>query len=192
MKALGSITFAIASAVGACVAAASVASLVMAEPEPHSLATLTAPELWTAKPIRVDRATQRYERLAPVFSTYVTEASTIVPLKKGSVSTPATATHDQDALSAQHLEWCAHRYRSFDPTTNTYRSFGGDIKRCVSPFGQTAASDGRTVETSARAPGAAWCASQYKSYRPEDNTYQPYGKPRRTCVPPDAVLASNE
>ena len=26
-----------------------------------------------------------------------------------------------------------------------------------------------------------WCASRYRSYRPYDNTYQPYRGPRRQC-----------
>lgn len=29
-----------------------------------------------------------------------------------------------------------------------------------------------------------WCASQYRSYRTSDNTYQPYNGPRRACVSP--------
>ena len=29
-----------------------------------------------------------------------------------------------------------------------------------------------------------WCASQYRSYRASDNTFQPYGGPRQQCVSP--------
>ncbi|MBO9628999.1 MAG: BA14K family protein [Shinella sp.] len=29
-----------------------------------------------------------------------------------------------------------------------------------------------------------WCANRYRSYRAYDNTYQPYGGPRRQCVSP--------
>lgn len=29
-----------------------------------------------------------------------------------------------------------------------------------------------------------WCANRYRSYRAYDNTYQPYGGPRRLCVSP--------
>ncbi len=29
-----------------------------------------------------------------------------------------------------------------------------------------------------------WCASQYRSYRVSDNTFQPYNGPRRSCVSP--------
>jgi hypothetical protein len=31
---------------------------------------------------------------------------------------------------------------------------------------------------------AAWCAERYRSYRPSDNTYQPYKGARRQCKPP--------
>lgn len=30
----------------------------------------------------------------------------------------------------------------------------------------------------------AWCFERYNSYRPEDNTYQPYDGPRRQCTSP--------
>ncbi len=30
----------------------------------------------------------------------------------------------------------------------------------------------------------SWCYSRYRSYRASDNTYQPYGGPRRQCVSP--------
>ncbi|MDR6951652.1 hypothetical protein J2X65_001001 [Ancylobacter sp. 3268] len=29
-----------------------------------------------------------------------------------------------------------------------------------------------------------WCASQYRSYRASDNTFQPYNGPRQQCVSP--------
>lgn len=29
-----------------------------------------------------------------------------------------------------------------------------------------------------------WCANRYRSYRAYDNTYQPYGGPRRQCMSP--------
>ncbi|WP_454851651.1 BA14K family protein [Rhizobium binxianense] len=31
---------------------------------------------------------------------------------------------------------------------------------------------------------ARWCYARYRSYRAYDNTYQPYGGPRRQCVSP--------
>lgn len=31
---------------------------------------------------------------------------------------------------------------------------------------------------------SSWCANRYRSYRAYDNTYQPYGGPRRQCISP--------
>jgi hypothetical protein len=74
MKAVVSIAFAIASSIGACIAAA---SLVVAEPELSSFADLRGPDLWTTTPVHVEKAKQRYERLPPVLSTYVSEGPPI-------------------------------------------------------------------------------------------------------------------
>jgi len=70
MNALLSFTFAISSSIGACIAAASVSSLVLAEPESPAFADLDRPDLWTAKPFHIDPGKQHYERLPPVMSTY--------------------------------------------------------------------------------------------------------------------------
>lgn len=37
-------------------------------------------------------------------------------------------------MSVAHLNWCSSRYRSFDPTTNTYRTFEGQVRVCQPPF----------------------------------------------------------
>lgn len=31
---------------------------------------------------------------------------------------------------------------------------------------------------------SSWCANRYRSYRAYDNSYQPYGGPRRQCISP--------
>ncbi|MGO7660710.1 BA14K family protein, partial [Rhizobium ruizarguesonis] len=41
------------------------------------------------------------------------------------------------------------------------------------------------------AEAAARCAARYKSYRPEDNTYQPCEGPRRSCDMSNLVATSN-
>ncbi|WP_428832866.1 BA14K family protein [Pseudaminobacter soli (ex Li et al. 2025)] len=33
-------------------------------------------------------------------------------------------------------------------------------------------------------PHAQWCANRFRSYRPADNTFQPFNGPRRQCVSP--------
>lgn len=190
MKAVVSLAFGIASSVGVCTAAASIASVVMSS-QPHSLASLSASDLWTAEPVRIDRSKQDYERLPPALSSYVTD-----PPK--TVRTAVVARHIAPAsipqvdvtagLSVEHLGWCSQRYRSYDPATNQYRSFSGAARSCTSPYRQQEISDATAVNDSAPmaadADAAAWCADRYQSYRPEDNTYQPFAGPRRSCTPP--------
>jgi hypothetical protein len=33
-----------------------------------------------------------------------------------------------------HAEWCSNRYRSYKPRTNTWTSYSGQVRRCVSPY----------------------------------------------------------
>ncbi|PDT15836.1 BA14K family protein [Rhizobium sp. J15] len=187
MKAIASVAFGIVSSVGACIAAASVASHVVADSEPHTFNDLASPDLWTTKPVKIDPRRQQYERIAPLYSSYVTEAPAVVASRKAPqyARPPAEARTSQPKLPVQHLAWCRERYRSFDPGTNSYRSYSGETRECLSPFQQTvAAADGRigvTVDPQA----AAWCAARYRSYRPEDNTYQPWDGPRRVCTAPN-------
>ena len=115
-------------------------------------------------------------------------------------------------LSEAHIEWCADRYRSYRPRDDSYTPYSGGRRRCVSPYSEgieveaegspprasdsvihaeSVDSSSPSVEwVSADAPGddlaasehAAYCFSRYRSYRPEDNSYQPYGGgPRRQC-----------
>jgi hypothetical protein len=114
-------------------------------------------------------------------------------------------------LSAAHVEWCANRYRSYRPRDNAYTPYSGGRRICVSPYtdaaiaseqvspppdaGDSYAEDAgdpsfemefASTDTSESAyvtqEHVSYCFSRYRSYRPEDNTYQPYGGgPRRQC-----------
>jgi len=199
MKAIGSLIFAVASSIGMIVAAGSLASIVLANPETHTLFNLSGPDLWTTTPVKIDRSEQSYERLPAVLSTYAINAPKI------SVASPeksyaAAPVEVEPTLSNDHLAWCAEKYRSFNPETNTYLSFSGQIRVCASPYGAqglTAERNGSPEEKPIVSPEAqsiaAWCAARYKSYRPEDNTYQPYAGPRRSCEgprPTDQIASS--
>ncbi|MGR9500128.1 BA14K family protein (plasmid) [Rhizobium leguminosarum] len=193
MKAIASVAFGILSSVGACVAAASVASYVVADSEPHAFKELAARDLWTTTPVKVDPRQQRYERVPPLYSSYVTEASASMAsaARPDSARPPAELQTPQPRLSAAHLAWCGERYRSFDPTTNSYRSYSGETRECSSPFQRTVAEADEGVGTKVNAQPAARCAARYKSYRPKDNTYQPWEGPRRSCDMSDLVATSN-
>jgi hypothetical protein len=204
MKAILSLTFGILSSVGVCTGAASVASLVMTEaPENPVFQTASAPDLWTTRPVRIDQSRQTYERLPPVYSTYVTNPAPAKIAQSRPRRLAPRVAEIQPSFSAAHLDWCAHRYRSYDAATNTYRSYSGQIRACESPHadqlattnGERIGADPRFVAYGAENLRLAWCAARYRSYRADDNTYQPYDGPRRPCAPPaqaEHLEASND
>ncbi|TIV09180.1 MAG: BA14K family protein [Mesorhizobium sp.] len=135
------------------------------------------------------------------------DAAASAPIVTGAIQ---PAADEQHAVPAAHVEWCASRYRSYRPSDDHYTSYSGEQRRCVSPYLDAGAAkrvalrpdesasyveatdtwsiDGNDV--SADETGGAWlppdhvqyCFNRYRSYRPEDNTYQPYsGGPRRQC-----------
>ncbi|AWM27747.1 hypothetical protein AOX55_00004968 (plasmid) [Sinorhizobium fredii CCBAU 25509] len=113
------------------------------------------------------------------------------------------------ALPTGHDEWCANRYRSYRPSDNTYTPFSGGRRTCISPYMDPAMSPPEDVSSQPRdsfgedvddpstqmslsvdayenpaltEEHVSYCFSRYRSYRPEDNSYQPYsGGPRRQC-----------
>jgi hypothetical protein len=111
------------------------------------------------------------------------------------------------AASAQHVAWCSERYRSYRPGENAYTAYSGEKRECVSPYSDVIAAAGAPVapdeegydEASLSHQGLGYavtddaptrlsmehvrsCFDRYRSYRVEDNTYQPYGGgPRRQC-----------
>jgi hypothetical protein len=38
-------------------------------------------------------------------------------------------------LSARHIDWCYARYRSYNVRTNTWVSYSGQVRQCISPWG---------------------------------------------------------
>jgi hypothetical protein len=201
MNAVASLAFGIVTSVAG--AAASVASIVMAEPETHQLADLSAPDLWTIGPVRVNPGKQNYQRVAPVYSSYVTQAPKINLASRKPDPALIAIAEEKPTVSAEHFAWCSQRYRSYDPATNSYRAFSGEMRSCASPYSeQTSKSRVSMTQAAATpAPGvaesqaaASWCAERYQSYDAEDNSYQPFDGPRRQCRPPlqqDLVTATD-
>ncbi|MDM9623271.1 hypothetical protein A6U87_06035 [Rhizobium sp. AC44/96] len=191
MKTVASLTFGIASSIGLGIAVVSLTQAVMAQPEQHRLEAGTSPDLWTSTPVRVDVAKQNYDRIPAVYSTYVTDAPKVNVVDRLPVSgSPVGSTPEPDkpTFSPQHLAWCLSRYRSYDQATNTYRSFSGKTKACMSPHMPSQTGDDAVAQAQTGAAlnssTATWCAARYQSYRASDNTYQPYDGPRQTCVAP--------
>ncbi|RWC08980.1 MAG: BA14K family protein [Mesorhizobium sp.] len=61
---------------------------------------------------------------------------------------PAPADQQaQQQLPVAHLQWCAARYRSYRPDENSYRSYSGELRPCISPYydpGDRTASTGQS------------------------------------------------
>lgn len=198
MNGLARVVFGIAMVVGAITVAASMASIGMAENTENGLRALGDANLWTSEPKRVEPALQTYERLPPALSTYAVTNSEKVAVETPVAAAPILADGRRalTGVSPEHVKWCSSHYRSFDPTTNTYRSFQGHVRVCQ-PLSEK--SGDTLASTSSAAPdplanAAVSCANRYKSYRAEDNTYQPYGGPRIKCSPPAGTrtVAANE
>jgi len=129
-----------------------------------------------------------------------------------SVDPTTTASVDptpggQEKIEAAHIAWCLKRYRSYNVQDNRYTTYSGERRECISPVsegsrnlqardevesvigvssGETPAlgnalhTDDPGVELSPEHIRS--CFARYRSYRPDDNTYQPYGGgPRRQC-----------
>jgi hypothetical protein len=186
--------------------------------EPQRFTGLDTDHLWTSEPVRIDRDAQTFERLPPRYSNTVAVIKP-KPAKNAIASSPSHEAFLPSAegidlvytgavegqrtppqaptLSPEHLSWCAERYRSYDPVDNTYRSFGGEIRDCASPYvagTAQAADDGRATVVSVSHDDAGTnvypvaedkiraCKALFRSYRVEDNSYQPYGGGmRRKC-----------
>lgn len=122
---------------------------------------------------------------------------------------PALRSPEMEAMAAAHADWCASRYRSYRPRDDSYTPYSGGRRRCVSPYSEASQGIAPTpvsaepeaegyIQAESDAPAVYveyasddmqldgdhidYCFSRYRSYRPEDNTYQPFGGgPRRQC-----------
>lgn len=219
MKPVVTLLAASALAAGMVVGGVVLASAALApEENPHRFTGLDIKDLWTLKPVRIDRSAQNLERLLPRYASHVVmsepaahttpQATETAGSDEGSevgeIDILVTAAIDETSsgaaagtLSPEHIAWCEARYRSYDPTDNSYRSFSGGIRPCNSPYqidqmAETAHDDAEVMNASATRSDVAplmeehitACTQRYSSYRMNDNTYQPYGGgPRQTCEP---------
>lgn len=202
-----------------------------AEPIDHAALDVNAARPWTVEPQRVT-AGQTATGLSRVVAEIVPTANAAQPrssktsasetMQSVNETTTSALGHDADASAqseviAAHIEWCASRYRSYDASDNSYRSYSGSSRACNSPYSEMFAGDvsadvgaaqeavydpsdmttGQEVYTRDEYGAAMvaadsdpylssdhvnYCFDRYRSYRPSDNTYQPYGGgPRQQC-----------
>nr|WP_245446143.1 BA14K family protein [Mesorhizobium kowhaii] len=146
----------------------------------------------------MNQAAQAYERVPAQQHAAepdpATTASTDSTLPDG-MPTGAIQQEQQANLPAAHIDWCWERYRSYRPEDNSYLSYSGQRRSCISPYLDLGAANLRPTTASVSYVDSSadtdtgystdhqeYCFSRYRSYRAEDNTYQPFsGGPRRPC-----------
>ncbi|BAV46638.1 BA14K-like protein [Mesorhizobium loti] len=172
--------------------------LIVAKPAHQARPADSVSQLWTKDAQPVDKAAPGLERVAAAQPAAPDAAARVQsPEPTHTVAVAHDAGTQQARLPAAHVSWCADRYRSYNPDDNSYMSYSGQQRPCVSPYvDTTAAADQAAPAEVSYVEGAApllasadlsndhvqSCFSRYRSYRPEDNSYQPYsGGPRRQC-----------
>jgi hypothetical protein len=133
---------------------------VIAEPEPHRFANLDAPDLWTSKPVTIEPGKQNYERIDAIPALASLPAS-------GDDRQLATAVGAESDDTAAQL-----------PPGGSEPGVDGVQTGAIAP-------DAQAPEPAMDPAHAEWCFGRYRSYRVEDNSYQPYGGgARRECQSP--------
>lgn len=90
--------------------------------------------------------------------------------------------------------WCSTRYRSYNPSDNSYQPYGSTIRRpCVAPAELTSNSQDPQLVAASPLAGdhVTWCSNRYSSYRVRDNSYQPFSGGRKLCHSPVVRSAGN-
>jgi hypothetical protein len=134
---------------------------VIAEPEPHKFAHIDTPDLWTSKPVKVATEGQGYDRVAAVETAASVPASDL----PGARSTTGQQTANVQSPDVDHTVT-----GSLDPQ---------DAANEADPNVMQSAGAGAVDPVRAE-----WCYARYRSYRVEDNSYQPFSGPRRQCEAP--------
>lgn len=181
-----------------------------AEPVPIWKANEGSP--WTIEPVAA--SAEPIERLtakapsAPRAAVKGTNRPPVDMTTTGAIQNPTPEPSPEPAAEEPaamvHVQWCSERYRSYRQEDNSYRSYSGRRRPCVSPFSDASGRSGEpfySTETTPDQPPVGYpveeveepanyltqrhiaaCFSRYRSYSPEDNSYQPYGGgSRRKC-----------
>lgn len=212
----------VSTSVALLVGGLAVVEAALPSDDPHIFKDDKTP-LWTSAPVSIsDRDNQPYERVAAQLPADTVTVASLPPSSKPDLSRDqenpgldmmVTAALSDESRSeegtiavgytADHLDWCSNKYRSYRPEDNSYLSYSGMRKDCTSPYGDdmdelaelqrapwpsegsvTYYRTSTTGDTSMMVGSAQAqaCASRYNSYRASDNSYQPYGGgPRRQC-----------
>ena len=162
-----------------------IASDLAAEPEAAFTLDVAQEPLWTTQVKRIDPNKQAYERLPanPSGSPKLLALNSAKQISAPSTSRVQVILEASEPSSAEDRtdEWCSSRYRSYVQVDKSYQPVGGGPRKpCVVPADVAGPA---TVQQAALSNDGhvSWCMSRYRSYRAEDNSYQPFSGPRRQC-----------
>lgn len=138
------------------VAGMALTAYAVAEPEPHHFAHMDTPDFWTTKPVAVDRSRQSYERIEAI------PALASLPPSDGDPQTAIARTDEGDAVKTSP-----------------------QLAAAGTAVGDEAATAMQAQPELLDPAHAEWCYGRYRSYRTEDNSYQPFGGgARQQCQSP--------
>ena len=169
---------------------------VNAEPTPVRHLEMETSALWTNRAVKVNPATTGLQRSEPL-ELETRSKQDAGRLELDTVTTAGVSlpevSEPQSSPNEAHIDWCFSRYQSYDPSDDSYKAYSGERRQCISPYSDVPDNTESYVEAAvynAPAPAGAYeysehvqsCFDRYRSYRPEDNSYQPYGGgPRLQC-----------
>lgn len=59
----------------------------------------------------------------------------LFPVVGAGIALGAAGAYDGGGYGSRHVEWCLDRYRSYNPRYNTWVSYSGQVRQCISPYG---------------------------------------------------------
>lgn len=60
----------------------------------------------------------------------------LLPMVGAGIAIGAAGAYDgYDGYGSRHVEWCLDHYRSYNPRSNTWVSYSGAVRQCISPYG---------------------------------------------------------
>lgn len=60
----------------------------------------------------------------------------LLPMVGAGIAIGAAGAHDGGGYGSRHVQWCLDHYRSYNPRTNTWVSYSGNVRQCISPYGR--------------------------------------------------------
>ncbi|MDQ0318001.1 hypothetical protein QO002_000139 [Pararhizobium capsulatum DSM 1112] len=151
------------------------ASTFIDDDEPHAFRHIGEP-LWKSEPTYLDRGNMTLSQVEARFGRNPTSPADAVVADASADTGGATqiSTIIATAANPAHTDWCMARYRSYQPSDNTYQPYGSPRRTCESPYGGASAGveaveapEAITYQVEAQEAAEldanTWCRLQYRS-----------------------------